>query len=99
MNCYVQFLELSQKLIKGVVLHFVFIQNSTDGDGMMATNLRAVLTASFLLMLAITLNARVIQDQGRQEDNGEMSREILHDIKQGSIGDGDIDQMKKWPCY
>ncbi len=61
----------------------------------MATNVRAVLMASFLLMLAITLNARVIQEQGGQEDNGEMSREILHDIKQGSIGDGDIDQMKK----
>ncbi len=62
---------------------------------MMATNVRAVLTASFLLMLAITLNARVIQEQGGQEDNGEMLREILHDIKQGSIGDGDIDLMKK----
>ncbi len=78
-----------------MVLHFVFIQNSTDGDVMMATNLRAVLTTSFLLMLAITLNARVIQEQGRQEYNGEMSREILHDIKQRSIGDGDIDRMKK----
>ncbi len=86
---YVPFLELSQKLIKGVVLHFVFIQNSTDCDVMMATNLRAVLTTSFLLMLAITLNARVIQEQGRQEYNGEMSREILHVIKQRSIGDGD----------
>ncbi len=61
----------------------------------MATNVRAVLTASFLLMLAITLNARVIQEQGGQEDNGEILREILHDIKQGSIGDDDIDQMKK----
>ena len=58
---------------------------------MMATNVRAVLTASFLLMLAITLNARVIQEQGGQEDNGEMSREILHNNKRGSI----IDQMKK----
>ncbi len=57
----------------------------------MATNVRAVLMASFLLMLAITLNARVIQEQGGQEDNGEMLREILHDIKQGSI----VDQMKK----
>ncbi len=62
---------------------------------MMATNVRAVLMASFLLMLAITLNARVIQEQGGQEDNGEILREILHDIKQGSIGDGDINQMKK----
>ncbi len=61
----------------------------------MATNVRAVLMVSFLLMLAITLNASVIQEQGGQENNGEMSREILHDIKQGSIGDGDIDQMKK----
>ncbi len=58
----------------------------------MATNVRAVLMASFLLMLAITLNARVIQEQGGQEDNGEILREILHDIKQGSIGD---DLMKK----
>ncbi len=38
---------------------------------MMATNMRAMLTASFLLMLAITLNARVIQEQGRQEGNVE----------------------------
>ncbi len=30
-----------------------------------------------------------------KEDKKEMSREILHDIKQGSIGDGIIDQMKK----
>ena len=57
---------------------------------MMATNIRALQTISFLLMLAITVNARVVPEQVRgQEDNGEMSRKFLYDIKQGSI-----DQMK-----
>ncbi len=83
-------MQLSQKLIKGVV-HVTLHLHSTQRmvTCMMATNIRALQTVSFLLMLAITVNARVVPEQGGQEDNGEMSREFLHDIKQGSI-----DQMK-----
>ncbi len=64
---------------------------------MMATNVRALQTVSFLLMLAITVNARVVSEQlGEQEDNGEMSRKFLYSIKQGNI-----DQIKKemLGCY
>ena len=71
----------------GVTLHLHSTQRMVTC--MMATNVRALQTVSFLLMLAITVNARVVSEQGGQEDNGEMSREFLHDIKQGSI-----DQMK-----
>ncbi len=87
-------MQLPQKLIKGVV-HVTLHLHSTQRmvTCMMATNVRALQTVSFLLMLAITVNARVVSEQVRgQEDNGEMSREFF---KQGHIGDGDIDQIKK----